>query len=365
MNDNTRQAATRVAIVGLGHRGRATLSRYMALDDVRVVALADLDESNLHASLDIISGRDWRPDTYASPYGWQSIAERDDVDLMVICTDWQSHTPIAAYAMRQGRNVAIEVPAATTIDECRLLVSTAQQTGRTCAMLENCCFDPFHLGTLALVQDGSLGEVTHCAGAYIHDLSPDIQNGTYRDSWMPRYVATHCGNPYPTHGLGPVCQLLGIDTGDDTLLSVYSAGTAVGGLNHSIITTQRGRTITLDYDVTTPRPYNRRQTVCGTKGFVEKYPTPTLCMGGTTLTGDDATEAVIAHVPQRFKEIMQRGEQLAVPNMMNYIMDVCLLRHLQRGDSFPSVRDAALWSAFGPLTEESARSGQAVAVPQF
>lgn len=357
----------RTAIIGLGNRGRATLRRYMVLEGLEIVALADLNQANLSSALEIITQEKGRCDamTCSSPYGWKQMAEREDIDLIVICTDWQSHTPIATYAMRKGRHVAVEVPAATTLDECRLLVSTAQETGCHCLMMENCCYDPFHLGSLEIVRQGLIGEVTHCEGAYIHDLSQEIQAGTYHDAWMPRYVASHGGNPYPTHGLGPACQIMDIG-GSDSLVSLYSASTKTGGLNHTIINTRLGRTIMLDYDITTPRPYSRRQTVCGTLGFIEKYPTPTLYIDGHSYTGQDAIDAVFGHIPQHYRKIMEDGQRLKVPNMMNYIMDASMTQALETGRCPDiAVKDAALWSAIAPLTAKSSETGLPVEIPSF
>ena len=77
---------------------------------------------------------------------------------------------MAVEAMRHGKHVAVEVPAATTIDECHQLVETAEATRRHCFMTENCCYDHFALSTLEMAHKGLLGEITHCEGAYIHNL---------------------------------------------------------------------------------------------------------------------------------------------------------------------------------------------------
>lgn len=93
-----------------------------------------------------------------------------DIDLIIICTDWLTHTPMATYAMEQGKHVAIEVPAAMTVAECWQLVDTAERTRRHCIMLENCCYDAFALTTLNMARQGLFGEIMHVEGAYIHDL---------------------------------------------------------------------------------------------------------------------------------------------------------------------------------------------------
>lgn len=107
---------------------------------------------------------------YAGENGWQQMCCNPDIDLIIICTDWLTHTPMATYAMEQGKHVAIEVPAAMTVAECWQLVDTAERTRRHCIMLENCCYDAFALTTLNMARQGLFGEIMYVEGAYIHDL---------------------------------------------------------------------------------------------------------------------------------------------------------------------------------------------------
>ncbi len=111
-----------------------------------------------------------RAETYTGSEDWKRVCEREDVDLIYVCTHWDLHTPIGVYAMEQGRYVALEVPAALTIDECWQLVNTAEKTRRHCIQLENCNYDFFEMATLNMAQQGVFGEIVHAEGAYIHDL---------------------------------------------------------------------------------------------------------------------------------------------------------------------------------------------------
>ena len=77
-------------------------------------------------------------------------------------------------------------------------------------MLENCCYDFFELATLNMARQGLLGEIIHTEGAYIHDLRGSKFKGYYKH-WRLEYSKYHTGNPYPTHGLGPVAQILGFN----------------------------------------------------------------------------------------------------------------------------------------------------------
>ena len=161
----------RVAFMGVGPRGMAAVKRFMNIEGVRVVALCDVDSFKVAKAQRILAAKGRGPAVeYCGPDSWKKVCERSDVDLIYNCTHWQLHTPIAVYAMEQGKHVAVEVPAALTVDECWQLVNTAEKTRKHCMMLENCCYDFFELATLNMAQQGVFGEIVHGEGAYIHDL---------------------------------------------------------------------------------------------------------------------------------------------------------------------------------------------------
>lgn len=361
----------RIGLIGLGNRGLATLRRYMVVPHSRIAALSDLRGNNLEQAISILREHNrLEPTTFYGEERWRKICESDEVDIVYICTDWASHAEMATYAMRCGKHVALEVPAAMTVDECWQIVRTAEQTQRHCVMLENCCYDTFHLGTMGMLGAGLLGNITHCEGAYIHDLrqryAADENNGGYHKGWMSQASATHGGNPYPTHGLGPVCQILGIHRSDH--LASLTSITGLNNINNTLIHTEMGRSILIQYDVCTPRPYSRMQTVCGTKGFVQKYPTACVMLDGEEATlGEEATARCESYIETDTKAIIHEGQQLGVQNVMNYTMDRRLIEALHEGKPLDmDVYDAAEWSCITELSQISAlNGGERVEIPRF
>jgi len=199
--------------------------------------------------------------------------------------------------MEHGKHVALEVPAALTIDECWQLVNTAERTRRHCMQLENCNYDFFEMATLNMAQKGLFGEIVHVEGAYIHDLRFLNFNDTtgYWNMWRLKHLEKEDGNTYPTHGLGPVCHVLNIHRGDNMeyLVSMSSDQFGMsayakekfgeesdyakrdykkGDINTTLIKTAKGKTIMIQHDVTSPRPYSRIHMISGTKGFAQKWP---------------------------------------------------------------------------------------------
>lgn len=361
----------RIGLIGLGNRGLVTLRRYMVVPHSQITALSDLRGENLEQAIAILRehGR-MEPATFYGEERWRKICESDRVDIVYICTDWASHAEMATYAMECGKHVALEVPAAMSVDECWQLVRTAEATQRHCVMLENCCYDTFHLGTMGIIGEGLLGDITHLEGAYIHDLrdryAADERNGGYHKGWMNQASTAHAGNPYPTHGLGPICQILGIHRGD--YLETLTSMTAPNKINNTLIKTHLGRTILLQYDVCTPRPYNRMQTVCGTRGFLQKYPTACMMLDGEEATmGEEATQRCEAYIANPLKAIIEEGKRIGVPNVMNYAMDRRLIEALHEGHALDmDVYDAAEWSCITELSQRSALAGGTpVEIPRF
>ncbi|MEI8203207.1 MAG: Gfo/Idh/MocA family oxidoreductase [Bacteroidota bacterium] len=386
----------RIAFIGLGMRGSDAVNRYMYIDGIKVVALCDMVDTRVQTCQEVLKKFN-RPEaaSYVGEGAWKQVCERKDVDLIYICTDWKMHTPIAVYAMEHGKHVATEVPAALTIDQCWQLVNTAEKTRRHCMMLENCCYDFFEMATLNMAQNGLFGEVMHCEAAYIHDLrwlNFDEKTG-YWDMWRLKYNTAHTGNPYPTHGLGPVCQILNIHRGDklDYLVSMstnqvgmteyaknkFGAGSnyaqtpyKLGDMNTTIIHTAKGKTIMVQHDVTSPRPYNRIHLISGTKGFAEKYPVQNIALepNAHSFLNKTALDSILKVYEHPFaKEMGEKAKMVGGHGGMDYIMDYRLIYCLRNGLPLDEdVYDAAEWSSIVELSEKSVlNNSAAVQIPDF
>ena len=138
----------RVGFIGLGMRGPGAVERFTHLHGVDIKALCDLYPERVDSAQAILARRGCpAAEAYSGEEGWKQLCERDDIDLVYIVTPWQKHVPMAVYAMEHGKHVAVEVPAATSLDECWQLVNTAEKTQRHCMMLENCVYDFCELTT--------------------------------------------------------------------------------------------------------------------------------------------------------------------------------------------------------------------------
>jgi hypothetical protein len=263
-------------------------------------------------------------------------------------------------------------------------------------MLENCCYDFFELLTLNMVRNGLFGELVHAEGAYLHNLLDlNFSKTGYADMWRLKENADRNGNLYPTHGLGPIAQCMNINRGDkmDYLVSMSSndflmgetarikaAGDPFfrefvnrnyrGNMNTTTIRTSNGKTIMLQHDVTSPRPYSRIHQLTGTRGIACKWPEPPrIALGAAEKWLDEAamkeleekyTLPIVKHVGKFAKKIGGHGG-------MDFIMDWRLIDCLRNGLPLDhEVYDAALWSSIAPLSEQSVASrSKSLDVPDF
>ena len=393
--DISGQGPARIGIIGVGARGLSLLETLLAVGNVVVVALADIDSARLEAANSLVertSGS--RPTAYPDdPEAFRQLVTRRDLDAVIIATPWRWHTPMAVAAMKAGKYVGVEVPAALTIDECWELVRTAEATGIWCMMLENVCYFREVMQVLNMVRNGLFGELLNCAGGYNHDARAstfDAQGNFDASHWYTWHALRRNGNLYPTHPIGPIAQCLNIDRGDrfDYLVSVSSKARglnkwirdrhgpahpnasrefALGDVNTTIIRSVGGATVTLTYDVQSPRPYDLALRIQGTEGIWEMTREAVYLEGRSAL---DQWQPLSAYREQYEHPLWQalgtRAEQFGHSGsdyiMLHRFVECVANRRAPEQD----VYDAATWSAILPLSEKSvAARGSPVDFPDF
>ena len=392
----------RIGFVGLGSRGSGAISRYTFMDGITIQALCDVRPEQVEKAQQRIerAGLPRAKYEFSGEEGYKELCELDDIDLVYLAVPWQLHTPIAVYAMEHGKHVAIEVPAATSIEECWALVNTSERTRKHCQMLENCCYDFFELSCLTMAQAGLFGEVYHVEGSYQHCLEP-YWDGYYND-WRMRFNREHAGDVYPTHGLGPVAQVLNIHRGDkmNKLVSMqtkpflgqkvsdrrYGEGAyeyANGDNTTTIIETENGKTITIEHGVISPRPYSRMYEITGTNGYAVKYPVEAVAVGASEkkdVAVDDLSaeeflsDEALAALQEEYtnpilkdEAFVEKAKQVGGHGGMYFIMDYRLIYCLHNGLPLDQdVYDAAEWSCMVELCEVSIKNGsKPVVMPDF
>lgn len=389
----------RAAFIGVGARGGTHAKFFAALEGTEVVAICDLYEDLVKEKTQWVNeaGGPNRHKNIKQYWGdenlWKTMLQEVRPDVVFIATNWANHAPMAIGAMEQGAHAFVEVPIATTIQDMWDIVDVSERTQKHCMMLENVNYSRDELMFLNMCRQGLIGEILHGEAAYIHELRwqmEEQERGT--GSWRTYHYAKRNGNLYPTHGLGPVAQYMNLARGEDTFGSLVSFSTPArgralyaeknypkdhkwnqlnfkgGDLNTSIIKTTMGKTIMVQWDETSPRPYSRLNLIQGTKGTLAGFPTRVALEGGVEgITKDhhswvqgEQLEQLYAKYDhplyKRLNEVAKGSGHGGMDGIMVYRIVECL----QKG--FPldqNVYEGCLWSAVAPLSERSVASGGA------
>jgi predicted dehydrogenase len=398
-----KRETVRLGLIGCGGRGTSLLHDLLGIEGVSVRAVCDIVPEKVAAAQAAVEKVEKpRPDGYTKgERDFENLCRRGDLDLVYVATPWNWHVPMAVAALEGGAHAGVEVPPASTLEECWTLVEASERTRRHCMILENCCYGWSEMLLMNLVRSGMLGDLFHAECAYIHDLRSLLLKDEGEGLWRRYEHFRRNGNLYPTHGLGPVALYFGIHRGDrfETLVSMSSSSLglqeyrdrtlatsdpkrqetyACGDMNTSLIRTARGRTIVLQHDVVSPRPYSRINLLAGTKGAFADYPPRVFFDGPRKEDEEEEWQPLYQKekrpkggIEDRFEDELWR--KLAEPaeksghGGMDYIMSWRLIQCLREGLAPDrDVYDAAAWSAPGPLSEESVARGSApVAFPDF
>ncbi|MDQ1256814.1 MAG: hypothetical protein QG656_1414 [Candidatus Hydrogenedentes bacterium] len=282
----------RFGSIGVGGRGTGLLDALLGLG-VTFQAICDIDPRNLARAQGMVekTGQP-KPEGYSkSETHFEEMLTRGDLDAVIIATPWQWHTPMAVCAMKNGKYAGVEVPCAMSMEDCWALVNTHEETGVPCMMLENWSFRQDNLAVMNMIRQGVLGEIVHCHCAHSHDCIDHWfwdTNGNPR--WPAEFLIKYNRDQYPTHSVGPVLSWMDINCGDAFATATSTASASKGinayfarkfGPDHpnakmqyaqgdivtTVIKTQKGKTLVVNYDMQLPRPYDNRWMIQGTLGL--------------------------------------------------------------------------------------------------
>ncbi|MCY4298002.1 MAG: Gfo/Idh/MocA family oxidoreductase [Flavobacteriaceae bacterium] len=396
----------RLAIIGVGNRGYGHVQNIAKIDNVEIVGISDLYQDLVNRSIKMIDklAPNRHPNVstfYGHPEHWKKMIDQTKPDVLFVCTNWNNHAPMGVYALEKEAHTFIEVPIAVTIDEMWQLVDAAEKHQKHCMMLENVNYGREELLYLNLCRQGVIGDILHGEASYIHDLRwemEDQERGT--GSWRTHHYAKRNGSLYPTHGLGPVAQYMNLCRGEDqfhTLVSMSSPAKGrkdyaakkypadhqwnqleyiAGDMNTSLIKTNLGRTLMVQWDETSPRPYTRKNLIQGTKGTLAGFPTRVALEGGV----EDATEnhnqwasgkqlksLYEKYEHPLYKRLGQKSLEMGGHGGMDSLMLLRIFECLHQGLPLDqNVYEGCAWSAVAPLSEQSiANGGQIQVFPDF
>ena len=397
----------RVGFIGIGHRGEAAVHRVSMIPGVDIVALCDRVAERVEGNLAWLREQKYagvdRIRTYIGDEAYKDLCDFGDCDVIYCATPWALHQPVALRGLLGGKIALVEVTSALTTDECWELVEASERYRIPCMQLENCVYGEIELLELNLARMGMFGEILHAEGAYIHDLREIIPSDGKRNreaEWRYDENMAHKGNRYPTHGLVPLCQTMGVNRGDrlDYLVSLESGDfnanyevfkkefladadprkfdppAAMGEMNTTLIRTVNGKSIMVQHDVSSPRPYSRINLISGTKGIVRDYPFQCAfedkCFDHKAHEWFDekaANEIREKYMHPLWRNVSEMAKAVGGHGGMDFIMDLRWAWCLYNGEPLDmDVYDLAATSCICELTETSVRKGsKPVSIPDF
>jgi predicted dehydrogenase len=397
----------KMGFMGTGMRGQWVLMLAAKYPEVDIPAICDIDDGMIESALQILkdAGKP-EPHIYKNgPEDFLNMVQNETLDGVYIATPWEWHHPMAIAAMKNGIHVGTEVPAALTVDDCWDLVNVSERTGKHCMIMENVCYRRDVMAVLNMVQQGMFGELLHCQGGYQHDLRHVKFNdginpygggvefgekGFSEAKWRTQHSVDRNGDLYPTHGLGPVSPMLGINRGNRmvhlTSTATQSRGlhkyiVDQGGPDHpnadvkfkcgDIVTTvikcENGQTIMLSHDTNSPRPYSLNFRVQGTKGIWQKDAQSMYIEGISPES--HRWESEDSYLEKYDHPLWKKFENQASGSGhggMDFFILRAFIETLKGGDPVIDVYDAVSMSVICPLSEKSIRLGSAaVKIPDF
>lgn len=402
------QKKVRLGFIGVGLRGQSHLEMAMYRSDVDVIAICDIDPKAIAIAQNMIAkkGRKEAVVYQKGDHDFENLVKRDDIDGVVIATPWEWHVPMALAAMKAGKYAGVEVSATVTLQESWDLVNMYEKTGSHCMILENVCYRRDVMAVLNMVRQGMFGSLSHVQCGYQHDLREVKLNdgvhpygggvefgekGFSEAKWRTQHSVDRNGDIYPTHGLGPVAEMLNINRGNQflylTSMATSSQGlhdyiVKKGGADHpnakvkfklgdivqTMIKCANGETILITHDTNLPRPYSLGFRVQGTNGI---------------WTEDNKSIYLDGVSPKqhRWEDFKPYQDKYDHPLWVNHASDAenaghggidyfvlrAFIEAIKNKVAPPiDVYDAAAWSAISPLSEESIRKGSApVQIPDF
>lgn len=387
----------KVGVIGLGQRGMQLIEPMLKMKDVKIIAVCDTYGDRVENACKIVSDAGFDEPFKTDDYN--KVLELGTLDAVVIATSWERHIEIAVESMKKGIFTAMEVGGTYNLQECFDLVQAHEETGTPFFFLENCCYGQRELMCLNMARQGVFGEIVHCDGAYRHDLRNEVSYGRENRHYRLSHYKEHNCENYPTHDLGPIAKILGINRGN-RMLRLVSVASKARGLHEyikehksddtdlmntqfkqgdivtTVITCENGETITLTLDTTLPRVYSRNFTVHGTKGmyqedgdyvFLEKdiknvgrvEAKPQLLWKNRKKYAEKYDNDLWKHKSKGMRKSGHGGmDYLVLRSMVNAV----------KGETLPAidVYDAASWMCITALSEESIKNGNIpVEIPDF
>lgn len=144
----------RVAVVGLGGRGRMHVAVFDKMEGVRVVALCDPDRRRMQQAAEQLGEQ--KVDSYVD---YRKLLEDKDIDAVCTasCNHW--HAPVTVWGCEAGKDIFVEKPVSHTIWEGQQMIMAARKYDRIIQSGIQLRSDTGLREAFQYLQEGNLGKI--------------------------------------------------------------------------------------------------------------------------------------------------------------------------------------------------------------
>ncbi len=354
----------KIGIAGLG-RGR-TAFVFDEFPDCRVTALCDPAEERLNQVAEE-RGIDRRVTRF------EDLLD-SGVDAIFLATPMPLHASQAAAALDAGIHVLSEVAAGFTWRDLWLLAEAAHRSTATYMLAENYCYMRHVMLVRALAEAGVFGDIYYGESEYLQELRGPVEQPGPGRTWR---ACLHLvpGNNYPTHNVGPLCQILKEPVRDVACFGSGNHTIPGRALEDRTITvghTPSGKLVQMGYDLVSHRPQSvQYYGIQGTRG----------CYESPRGLGDDHKVYIVGecergqwrplwdyehHLPGWYREMEDKARASGFD-----ISDYCCASEFRAAVAEARAPEVGVWmalnlSAIIPATHDSLAAGGAVIpIPDF
>ena len=150
-------------VIGL-RMGASHVAGFKEHPDVDVVAVCDVREETAWKVAEEYGVETWSTD-------YREVVEREDVDIVSVCTPDHLHREHVVAALEAGKHVLCEKPMALTSEDCEAMIAEADRSGRQLMVGQVCRFAPGFRTAKQIVRSGRIGELFFVESEYAHNYT--------------------------------------------------------------------------------------------------------------------------------------------------------------------------------------------------
>ncbi|MBQ8623064.1 MAG: Gfo/Idh/MocA family oxidoreductase [Oscillospiraceae bacterium] len=193
----------RVAIVGTGSIAHAHMDAYKKLSHrCEVVALVDIVPGKAKRFMDEFG---ITCDVYEDHL---DILDRNDIDLVDVCTPPYVHASISINCLKSGKNVVCEKPMAASLEECDAMLKARDESGKKLSIIAQNRFRKPIRDLKKLLESGLAGEIRHAQVDSLWWRGHSYYDLWWRGTWEKE--GGGCTLNHAVHHIDMLCWMMGL-----------------------------------------------------------------------------------------------------------------------------------------------------------